>query len=185
MEQQLKQTIEKMLGHEPHTPKDFVRLSERVFGRTHEQISPSTLRRFWGYNHENVKASRYTLDVLARFVGFGDFADFCQKGCEEELQSSPVLGARIGLDSLPVGERLLITWQPAHSCVVRHRGGGHFVVEQSENTRLSAGDTFDCHLFVNHEPLYLDHFVHAANAPGVYVVGKKDGIIVERLPMEQ
>lgn len=170
-----------MIGYKPHTPSDFTRLEERIFQRIHERVSNSTLRRFWGYNHEDVKARRYTLDVLSRFVGFHDYEEFCNIGCDRELQSSPVLGHRIGVKDLRVGERLLLTWQPGHSCLILHRGNGHFRIEESENTRLAVGDTFDSYLFVNHEPLYLDNFVHEGCAPGVFVVGKKDGVIVERL----
>lgn len=184
MEEKLRTTAEKMIGYKPHTPNDFVRLCDRVFQRTHECVSSSTLRRFWGYNHENVRASRYTLDVLSRFVGFCDYDDFCSKGCEDELQSSPVLSYKIGIKELKIGDRLFLTWQPGHSCTIFHKGNGHFYVESSENTRISAGDTFDCYLFVNHEPLYLDNFVHGNSAPGIYVIGKKDGVIVERMNVD-
>ena len=59
------------------------------------------------------------------------------------------------------------------------RRHGCFVVVQSENTRLAPGDTFECQLFIAHEPAYLNNWRHADNPPAVYVIGKKDGIIIE------
>ena len=41
------------------------------------------------------------------------------------------------------------------------------------------GDTFNCELFIEGEPLYLSQLIHEGQQPMVYVVGKKDGIRFE------
>lgn len=181
MEQKLKEQIEQMLGKPLQVAGDFVRLSERLEQRTRERVSASTLRRFWGYDSEDVQPRRYTLDVLARFVGYRSYEDFCQKSGNAEVQSGLVLADKVTADELRPGERLRLTWLPDRMMVIEHDGDGHFTVVEATNTRLSVGDTFEASVFIAHEPLYLDRLVHHGGEPSVYVVGKKDGITLERL----
>lgn len=180
MEQRLKTQIEQMMGKPLQVAGDFARLSERLVQRTRERVSASTLRRFWGYDSEGVQPRRYTLDVLSRFVGYRSFDDFCQKNGEGEVQSGLVLADKVTASELHPGERLRLTWLPDRVMVVEHDGDGRFTVVEAQNTRLSAGDTFEVSVFIAHEPLYLDRLVHDGGQPAVYVVGKKDGITLER-----
>ena len=76
MEQILREMIEKMAGRKMVVPRDFVWLSEKVEERTQQRVSASTLRRFWGYVSEGVSASKFTKDVLAKFLGYADFQEF-------------------------------------------------------------------------------------------------------------
>lgn len=179
MNHTLKQKIEEMTGRKMTLPRDFVWLAEAVFARVGQRVSPSTLRRFWGYNSEGVTASNYTKDVLARFLGFGDFGQFVSSQGQGELQSQLVLGDKVESANLYEGKMLKLSWRPDRTCVLRHEGHGSFVVVQSENTRLAPGDTFECQLFIAHEPAYLNNWRHADNPLAVYVIGKKDGIIIE------
>ena len=92
---QLRQAIERKIGHTLKTPKDFDQLEEIIFQKVHEPVSASTLRRFWGYQHDAAVAPRIsTLDILSRFVGYDSWDDFLSKteSAEETAgteQSSP------------------------------------------------------------------------------------------------
>ncbi len=44
---------------------------------------------------------------------------------------------------------------------------------------ISCDDIFECQLFINHEPAYLHAWKHGDDEPVTYVIGKKNGIIVE------
>ena len=46
---ELKKRIEKSLKRKMKTPTDFIFLSGAVFERTRETMSPTTLKRLWGY----------------------------------------------------------------------------------------------------------------------------------------
>ena len=76
MEQILREMIEKMVGRNMVVPRDFAWLSEKVLERTQHRVSASTLRRFWGYVSEGVSDSKFTKDVLAKFLGYADFEEF-------------------------------------------------------------------------------------------------------------
>lgn len=164
------------------TPRDFDRLSEMVFGRTRERVSTSTLKRLWGYVDNGVRPRAFTLDVLARFAGYESYDAFVKRNGKPE--SNIVLERRLAVDGLTVGARLKFTWLPDRMCVVEHRGGGRFVVLSVENAKLSVGDTFTCHLMIEHEPLFIDNLVHSGGEPTAYVAGREHGVSFELITDE-
>lgn len=169
-----------MLKHKLQTHSDFVAFSNILFDRTHERISPTTLRRLWGYCNEGVKPRRFTLDVLSRFILFRDFYDFCSNSQNQTVQSGICLGGKIESEHLFEGQLLRMSWLPDRCCVVEHLGHGRFRIVEAVNTKLSVGDTFTCHLFINNEPAYLDHLVHDGKGPLRYVAGRQSGVVVEK-----
>ena len=77
---QLRQKVEETFGQEIKTPKDFENLSLAVSDCTKDYISATTLKRMWGYLTEPVTPRRTTLDVLAQYVGYKDWAAFTPEG---------------------------------------------------------------------------------------------------------
>ncbi len=174
---QLRCEVVKMLGRDVKTPNDYQYLSERVFERTHERLSPTTLKRLFGYLNEMVVPSKFTLYVMSRFIGYKDFETFCNHCENGEVQSGIVEREHLSADRMYIGQKLQLTWRPDRRCVVEHLGDGRFVVVEAENTKLSVGDTFVCHLFIAHEPLFIDNLIHNGGTSTTYVAGRKDGIM--------
>ena len=179
MEQILREMIEKMVGRKMVVPRDFIWLSQKVEERTQQRVSASTLRRFWGYVSEGVSASKFTKDVLAKFLGYADFQEFGFSQGAGQQQSQMVMGKEISCDDLYEGQMLKLSWLPDRTCIIRYQGNGSFKVVSSENTRLAKDDTFVCRHFINHEPAYLHVWKHGDDEPVTYAIGKKNGIIVE------
>lgn len=181
MEDKLRKIIEQMTGRKMNLSRDFIALSQMIEEKTGRRISASTLRRFWGYINDGVTPSRFTKNLLAQFVGYDDFDHFATLSDNaSEIQSLLVTGEKIDCDKLNTGQLLRLSWLPDRICTVRHDGGGRFTVMDSRNTRLAKGDTFECHLFINHETAYLCNWIHGDGLPLTYAVGKKNGIQVER-----
>lgn len=180
MIRELVQRVEQTLNRSLQTHGDFMRLSDALFERTRERVSPTTLRRLWGYGNESVKPSRFTLDTLARFLLFRDYADFCSNAENEVLQSGLCLGGKTEADSLYEGQVLRMSWLPDRCCLIKYLGNGGFRIVEAHNTKLSVGDTFTCHLFINNEPAYLDNLMHNGQGPMRYVAGRKTGVLVEK-----
>ena len=177
----LKQEVERVFCRQLTEARDFEQLSHLLLSHTHERLSPTTLKRLWGYlKNENVQTRPHTLDVLARYVGYKNYEDFCAKAERlDEVQSGIKAEEKITTDNMRRGQRLIITWRPDRRIVVKHIGNSLFEIIEAENTKLSVGDTFRCHLMIQHEPLYLDEVVHQGQPPMVYVAGQKDGVVIE------
>ena len=177
----LKQEVERTFGRQLKEARDFEQLSHLLLSHTRERLSPTTLKRFWGYlKNEKVQTRSHTLDVLAQFVGYKNYEDFCGKTERlDEVQSGIKTEARITSEELRRGQRLTITWRPNRRIMIRHQGEGRFEIVEAENTKLSVGDSFRCHLMMQHEPLYLDEVMHQGQPAMVYVAGQKDGVVIE------
>ncbi len=73
----LRQKIEEEVGRQMQTPKDFDYLSDCVFEECHQKISPTTLKRLWGYLSEVATPRISTLNILSQFAGYQDWESFC------------------------------------------------------------------------------------------------------------
>ena len=70
------------------TPKDFNFLSEHIFEENHTRISPSTLKRIWGYLQNDNTPRSTSLNILANYVGYKDWDDFLASA-EKEYGALP------------------------------------------------------------------------------------------------
>lgn len=76
--EKLRSMIEKKIGVQIHTPKDFMLCRNAIFEELHVNVSTSTLKRYWGYvsTGSNYLPNRYTLNIFAKFAGYKDWDDF-------------------------------------------------------------------------------------------------------------
>ena len=179
----LRRAVEQRLGHGVNTPSEFSRLSLEIEQRTGRTMSVSTLMRLWGYVSSQVKPNVTTLDVLAVYAGYRDYASFASG--DEADGSDEVMTDHLDVDrELEERDHVLLRWQPGRECLVRYMGGGQWVVERSLHSKLAVGDTFTCHLIIQGHPLYLDNLVHQSMPPRCYVCGQKGGVQYEVLRAE-
>ena len=83
----LRESVEAVVERKMKTPKDFEFLSECIFEKFHERISPTTLKRFWGYLSETTTPRKSTLDILSMFVGYDNWKNFCRAYTESTEKS--------------------------------------------------------------------------------------------------
>lgn len=86
--ERLRAAIELMVSRKMRTPKDFDYLSEQIFERVHQTISPTTLKRLWGYLSEATVPRSSTLNILSQFVGSDSWEAFCQNEPISVVQES-------------------------------------------------------------------------------------------------
>ncbi|MDE6717315.1 MAG: hypothetical protein K2J70_03895 [Muribaculaceae bacterium] len=168
--------MEKTSGVIPSTPKQFEELAERIYNHTGKILSPTTLKRIWGYIDEPLSTRRSTLDILARFCGWKDYTDF-EKGNIPEAESGKIGTKTISVEEeMKRGDRIRIMWPPSRVCVLEYQGEKRWIILHAEGTRLKAGDTFSCSLISEGEPLYLNNVIHQGEALGLYVCGRRSGV---------
>ena len=172
---QLKKQLENRMNRKMKTPNDFIFLSGVIWDSTHETISPTTLKRLWGYIDGADHTRDSTLDILSRSLGFRDWEAFL-KSIGKDSGSDLVVSRHIRTEELSEGDLVYVSWKPNRRCTFRYLGDSIFIVEKSENSKLKKGDTFSASLFILNEPLYLDNLVQGSNPPMTFVVGNKDGL---------
>ena len=177
--EKLRQLIESVVGQQIKTPKDFKFLSERIYYRLHKTLSPTTLKRVWGYQLDEGPARPSTLDILCQFCGYRNWLDFASDSEQSVIQSRPVLNRCVYSDSLDMGDVLVLSWLPDRLCKIEYKGNHQFEVLQVENSKLRQGDTFSCDVFIENEPLSL-YRLRRENQPEVcYSAGRRGGIRFE------
>lgn len=175
----LKAVAEKTVGRKMHTPRDFDFLAIRIFDSTHTYISPTTLKRLWGYlsNDNSYQPRKSTLDLLATYVGYKDFDTFClTSSSNSEVNSDYIKSPTLYVTSLEIGHFVKLMWSPDRCVKVRYLGDDMFEVVESINSKLQEGDRFCCGCFIDGEPLYLTRLVRNGQALGVYSCGQDGGI---------
>lgn len=178
------QAAERCAGREILSPRDFDYLAIVIEQATHQHIGVSTLKRLWGYlsSEKERVPHRYTLDTIARYVGYKNYEAFIAgsmltDNCESDFVTTSALSA----DCLNEDDRLRIMWKPNRVMTVRCEGDNTFIIEEVTNSKLSVGDCFCCDRFTQGEPLYLYHLIHDNGKPTGYVCGRQDGITFELL----
>ncbi len=185
---EIRRMVEETIGHKIETPKDFELLAQQIFIRTNVLLSVSTLKRFWGYvakqDETRGEMRKSTLNTFANYVGYADWDTFCQDGIADSKadNSNFFYGQKhLEVGNLYPGETLIIMWKPNRRITVRYSGNYVFVVIANENSKLSVGDTFKCHLLVEHQPLVVVDLLHDNYPPCGYTCGKKGGILFQKM----
>lgn len=174
---ELKKRVEAKVAHKMMAHPDFCELSDSIFESLKEQVSPTTLKRIWGYISGYKSISNHTLNLLSRFVGFNDWSDFCERLKAENGEPSGELQQQhLATDDLQVNDLIEIAWAPDRICQVRYDGDYHFTVMKSENAKLQEGDTFKCMFFIIGEPWFVDDLRRGDSKPMRYVAGKEGGL---------
>ena len=177
--EKLKGYVENVTGFKMHTPKDYAALANRIFNETGSLLSPTTLKRLWGYVQEKEQQRpRYTtLNILSRYVGYVDFETFCKfQQIDGECESDFLTNNCLQTKALTKGEVLKLMWQPDRCVTIKYIGLCMFKVLESKNSKLSPDDIFICERFIENQPLLLSNLIHNNGEPVNYICGKKGGI---------
>ena len=178
----LRMDIEREVKRKIRTPYDFEFLAGVIWERLHENISPTTLKRLWGYIDGADTTRRTTLCLLAQFLGYADWEAYqTSLATRTDVESAAFEGEGVHIDDLQKGDRVEVTWLPNRMCVFRYEGEAHFVVEEAANAKLHVGDTFDAACFIIGKPMYLDNLQPITNNQSPitnlsYVAGSKHGL---------
>ncbi len=177
----LRMDIEQSVKRKIRTPYDFEFLAGVIWERLHENLSPTTLKRLWGYIDGADTTRRTTLCLLAQFLGFADWEAYqASLATRTDIESAAFEGEGVHINDLQKGDRVEVTWLPNRRCVFRYEGEAHFTVMEAENTKLQVGDSFDTACFLIDKPMYLDNLqrdeVPSTKESVSYVAGSKNGL---------
>lgn len=177
----LRMDIEHEVKRKIRTPYDFEFLAGVIWERLHENISPTTLKRLWGYIDGADTTRRTTLCLLSQFLGFSDWeAYLASLANRTDIESAAFEGEGVHIDDLQKGDKVEVTWLPNRRCVFHYEGEARFTVLEAENSKLHVGDSFDTSCFLIGKPMYLDNVQrnneHSTKEGYSYVAGSKHGL---------
>lgn len=183
----LRQDIEHEVKRHIRTPYDFEFLSGVVWERLHENISPTTLKRLWGYIDGADTTRRSTLCLLSRFLGYNDWETYVSVLAQrDEAESETFAGKGVRSDELQAGQLVEVTWLPNRRCVFRYEGANTYTVVKATNGKLQVNDRFETACFLLGKPMYLDNLVRGNEPPTSYVAGSRNGLnTAEILPTDE
>lgn len=164
------------IGRTLESPADFEYLSEQIQNKTGEYLSPTTLKRFFGYIPYDGQLRPSTLSILARYAGYNGWQDYQDK---QQIESGFTNNKRITINELSQGQKLLIEWNPNRQCIAEYLGDNRFVVIYSKNCTLQIGDRFCTTQFMLGQPLTATDLClirNTENTPKTYVAGVKTGL---------
>lgn len=180
---QLRLDIEESVKRKIRTPYDFEFLTGAIWERQHENISPTTLKRLWGYIEGADTTRRTTLCLLAQFLGYADWEAYQDALKHREgVESEAFMGDGVHTADLEKGQLLEVAWLPNRRAVFRYLGKGQFEVVEAENAKIMKGDTFRCSFMLKGQPMYLDDLHQAGwEEPVSYVAGSKNGLTTVKI----
>lgn len=143
---QLRRKVEETFGQEIKTPKDFENLSLAVSDCTKDYISATTLKRMWGYLTEPVTPRKATLDVLAKYVGYKDWAAFTQEGPDTPSYSPAPPARKSGLSRV-----FLVVLLAALVCIIgllllRNCRMSNQLTSMTDSLKTATSDKYVIHL---------------------------------------
>lgn len=170
--------VENFIGIKMETRRHFDMLAATVFEHTKQMVSPTTLRRFWGYQDSESNASINTLNLLSRFVGYNSWEHFVANTNGKGEVPSDFINERntLNVEALHTGDKVCLNWSPDRKVIIEFQGLDAFRVLESQNSKLQPNDTFHCKQFVEGMPLLCKSLLRVGYATMDYVCGKNGGI---------
>lgn len=168
--ERLRHAVEARVNRRLQSPADFDWCSLRIAEQAGERISPTTLKRLWGYLDEGHTPRLSTLSSLARFLGMTDWNAWCAGG-----DSGFIADQTLAVKDLTVGDRIELSWLPDRWCVVAFRGDTNFVVQDIRHAKLPAGATFEATVFATGHSLYMSGTMPDGSG-FTYVAGRSHGL---------
>ena len=180
--EELKLQVERKYGKVLGTSTDFYDFSLVMERLTGNHISPSTLKRMWGYVNDTHKPRRLTLDLLSRYLDYEDYQAFLRWLKTTTQYNSSFFSARQLISSeQATGTTIEIGWSPNRLVRLRYLGDSQYEVVKSENSKMKAGDKFMTGCFIMEQPLYLPYIEREGERTPPFIAGRNGGLTVIRI----
>ncbi len=132
--------IEMRFGRPIRYPEETVALSQAIFDTTHEYLSPSTLKRMFGWLSGGARHRSSTMDILARYLGCATYGEL--------LRDSPLMDSECsGRGTIVIGceDKIVFTSSRGESLSLIYKGDRLFSVVSSTVSDIMPGDSLRLH----------------------------------------
>ena len=178
----LRAEVENRVNRRIVSPTDFDFLSLAILDAVKQPISATTLKRIWGYINDvgsSYNPERFTLCILAAFVGYRDIEDFIDNYNSDDIsvQSGNYFGETIKQTEIAENALVELCWPPDRRCVLSRKNSKEFDVVQAVNTKLRVGDIVEFASLTQNAPAYFTKVARKGTyMTHTYVAGTRTGI---------
>lgn len=167
-------------GNEIRLSRDCELLALDVESVTGEHIGVNTMKRLLGFIADEREPRTSTLDIIARYLGYDEWEAL---RLIDANSSNSSFGDRDEYLAcyLEIGQRVLISYPPNRTLTIENQGENHFIVLESENSKLQKGDQLTLTHLVRGYPLLVADVMREGRSLGAFTVGKAQGIDFELL----
>lgn len=159
------------------TTTDFEVLRLMIEHQINEVISASTLKRIWGYVNDKHKPRLYTLNILAKYIGYSDYDSYCKQLDERKVDNSQFFNTlQISSNSLSVGDLIEIGWDPNRYLLVQYEGENRYKVVKALNSKIVVGDQLIITNFMVKYPLYIPTVTRDGEILSSFLAGQNGGL---------
>lgn len=184
--EELKNLVEQKYGKLLGTSNDFATFSQHLMVVKHLSVSPSTLKRLWGYVNDEHEPRHSTLDMLAQYLGYESFRAFTLWLKTSSKYNSSFFNASMLLSKdVGVSQIVEIGWRPNRIVRLRYLGDSLYEVLTSENSKFCPGDRFITGCFIKEQPLYLPFLERGGQRTPPFVAGRNGGLTVIHVETEK
>ena len=167
--------IEFKFGQEIRYPTDCESLSGHISMITKEHVSTSTLKRLLGFVKGTKEPRLFTLDVLAKYLGYENWDLYIEKFSKTD--NSEFLNIeQVDVSTHDINDSINFSYEPNREVTLRYLGEFMFEVVMSKNSKLLKQDTLKILHFVKHYPLLINSVVRGEMDMGQFKAGKVSGI---------
>ena len=175
--EELKTLVEKKYRRRLSTTTDFEEFSLVLDNTLSQSISASTLKRIWGYVNDSHKTRKYTLDILANYVGHDSYDAYTAwLKTSTRYNSSFFNACQILSSELDQGQFIEIGWRPNRILKLRYLGSSRYEVTESKNSKILPGDRFVTGCFIKGQPLILPFIERNGEKTPPFVAGRNSGL---------
>jgi hypothetical protein len=180
---ELKQKIQLQFGKEIRYPKDCEALAVHINSKAGETVSVSTLHRIFGFIEGTKKPRLYTLDVLAKYLGYSNWHTLnAQLSIDNDASDSAYLELEnINVKELKKSTIILINYNPNRELLLKYIGDFKFKIIKSIKSSLVVNDTVTIFNIVKSYPLIVDQVTRSGKELGKYIAAKHEGIVNIRI----
>ncbi len=173
---EFRKMIETEFGREIKYSADCEALKQAIEDKTHIVIGLNTLRRMFGLINETAIPRGTTMDIIARYLGYkdkkemerllGDASDISMFSDVEELD----------IEHLAEGTMVQIAYDPKRLIIMTYMGDFHFIINESQNSKLIQGDKIRVTQLAKGFELYATEVIRNGEDLGQYHAAKDGGL---------
>jgi hypothetical protein len=171
----VKKRIEEKSGISIRYSRDCEALANKIVSESNCRLSPSTIRRLFGFIKGTKEVRIHTLDVISNYLGHTTWDELIQTLNQEE-STKPKVITELNLSKLKPGDQYGYTYKPDAEIIFKCLGKSKFSVIDAINGQLKKNDIFTANMIALHYPFFISELERNGNVLGKVIEGKISGI---------